>query len=61
MVSRRDLVTATLATAAIVGTGRFGRLAAQGRLTQDELLRFPATGNVTLSRPSARSGAIRCC
>ena len=48
MVSRRDFVTATLAAAALVGPARLGQLAAQERLTSDELLRFPAKGNVTL-------------
>ena len=50
MISRRDFLTAASAAAAIVGgsAGGLGRLAAQGKLTQEELLRFPAVGNVTL-------------
>lgn len=48
MVSRREFITACLAAATLVGPGRVGRLAAQGRLTQDELLRFQTKGNVTL-------------
>jgi sulfur-oxidizing protein SoxB len=48
MLSRRDFVTASLAAAALVGPGRLSRVAAQGRLSQEELLRFPTKGNVTL-------------
>ena len=50
MISRRDFVTAASAAAALTvgGAGRLGRLAAQGRLTQNELLRFDPIGNVTL-------------
>jgi len=48
MISRRDFMTAAAAAAALVGPGQVGRLAAQGRLTQDDLLKFEAQGNVTL-------------
>ena len=48
MVSRRDFWQAGVAAAAIVGTGGVGRLAAQGRLNQDELLRFDPLGTVTI-------------
>ena len=50
MISRRDFVQAGLAAAALVGSGAgpLARLAAQGKLTQDELLKFDQTGNVTL-------------
>ena len=50
MINRREFVQAAMAAAALTGSaaGGLGRLAAQGRLTQDELLKFEATGNVTL-------------
>ncbi len=50
MISRRDFVQAGLAAAAIVGSGvgPLARVAAQGKLTQDELLKFDSVGNVTL-------------
>ncbi|MCS6779180.1 MAG: thiosulfohydrolase SoxB [Geminicoccaceae bacterium] len=48
MVSRRDFLTLTAAAAAILGPGRAGRLAAQDRLTETELLAFKPVGNVTI-------------
>ena len=50
MISRRDFVQAGLAAAALVGSGAgpLARVAAQGKLTQDELLKFDSVGNVTL-------------
>ena len=51
MISRRDFLQATVAASAIWGAdgvGRWSRLAAQQRLTQDQLLDFKSTGNVTL-------------
>jgi len=51
MLSRRDFLQASFAASAIVGASGFGnwaRLAAQQRLTQDQLLDFETTGNVTL-------------
>jgi S-sulfosulfanyl-L-cysteine sulfohydrolase len=49
MISRRDFVTATSAAAILsAGGGALGRAAAQGKLTQADLLRFDGTGNVTL-------------
>lgn len=51
MISRRDFLQATVAASAIVGAsgvGSWGRLAAQQALTQDQLLNFEKTGNVTL-------------
>ncbi|MGL5139683.1 MAG: thiosulfohydrolase SoxB, partial [Beijerinckiaceae bacterium] len=51
MISRRDMLQATGAAAAIVtasGLGPLGRAVAQQRLTQEDILRFDATGNVTL-------------
>jgi sulfur-oxidizing protein SoxB len=47
MITRRELVQVGAATAAL-GLSSLGRVAAQQRLTQDELLKFDAVGNVTL-------------
>ncbi len=50
MISRRDFLTAAAATAVLTGTGAggLGRLAAQQRLIERELLAFEPMGNVTL-------------
>jgi sulfur-oxidizing protein SoxB len=50
MISRRDFAAGAMAAAGLVasGGGKLGRLAAQARLSQDELLRFAPVGNVTL-------------
>ncbi|MDH5529141.1 MAG: thiosulfohydrolase SoxB [Paracoccaceae bacterium] len=51
MISRRDFLQATVAASALLGASGFGnwaRLAAQQALTQDQLLQFAPTGNVTL-------------
>jgi sulfur-oxidizing protein SoxB len=50
MISRRDLLQAAALAATATGlTGGFlGRAAAQGRLSEADLLRFPARGNVTI-------------
>ena len=51
MTSRRQFLQAGLAASAIVGASGFGgfsRLAAQQRLSQDDLLGFDSFGNVTL-------------
>lgn len=51
MLSRRDFLQVSMAASAIVGGSGFGkwaRLAAQQRLTQDDLLNFDTFGNVTL-------------
>ena len=51
MISRRDFMQASMAASAIVGGSGFGnwaRLAAQQRLTQDQLLQFDTFGNVSL-------------
>ena len=48
MITRRDFWTASMATAALLGTGSLRHVAAQGRLSQDELLRFEARGQVTI-------------
>ncbi|MCT4370639.1 thiosulfohydrolase SoxB [Yangia mangrovi] len=51
MISRRDFLQVSMAAAATYGGSGFGnwaRLAAQQRLTQDDLLAMPAFGNVSL-------------
>ncbi|MDE3241077.1 MAG: thiosulfohydrolase SoxB, partial [Paracoccaceae bacterium] len=51
MISRRDFLQASVAASAIWGAdgvGRWSRLAAQQALSQEKLLEFRKTGNVTL-------------
>ena len=51
MISRRDFLQTSMAASAILGASSFGnwaRLAAQQRLTQDQLLEFDTFGNVSL-------------
>ncbi|MBE9636901.1 thiosulfohydrolase SoxB [Salipiger mangrovisoli] len=51
MISRRDFLQVSMAAAALYGGSGFGnwaRLAAQQRLTQDDLLAMPTYGNVSL-------------
>ena len=51
MITRREYLQAALAASALYGAsgfGQWGRLAAQQRLSQDDLLRFDDFGNVTL-------------
>ena len=50
MVTRRDFLVAASAAATLLGSSgaRLGRVAAQGRLTQRDLLAFQPLGNVTL-------------
>lgn len=51
MISRRDFLQVSMAASALYGAsgfGNWGRLAAQQRLTQDDLLNFETFGNVTL-------------
>jgi len=51
MISRRDFLQTTMAASSIVGASGFGNwsaLAAQQRLTQDQLLNFDTFGNVSL-------------
>ena len=51
MISRRDFLQVGMAASALVGASGFGnwaRLAAQQRLTQDQLLQFETYGNVSL-------------
>ena len=49
-LSRREFLQAAMASAALVGggAGTVGRAAAQGKLTEEQLLKFESTGNVTL-------------
>ena len=50
MISRRDFLTAASAAALLAGSGlgQLGRVAAQAKLSQADLLRFEPVGNVTL-------------
>ena len=51
MISRRDFLQAAMATSALYGASGFGnwsRLAAQQALSQDDLLSFETSGNVSL-------------
>ncbi|WP_108260594.1 thiosulfohydrolase SoxB [Mangrovicoccus ximenensis] len=51
MISRREFIQAGFAASALLGAsghGRWGRLAAQQALSQDQLLQFDDFGNVTL-------------
>ncbi len=48
MVSRRDFLALAAAAGAILGPGRAGRLAAQDRLSEADLLAFRPVGNVTI-------------
>ena len=49
MITRREILQVGAATAALAaGDGAFTRAFAQQRLTEAELLRFDALGNVTL-------------
>ena len=48
MISRSDFLQATVAASAIYGAGSFTRASAQQSLSQDKLLEFNTTGNVTL-------------
>ncbi len=51
MISRRDFLQASVAASAIYGAsgiGNWAKLAAQQALTQDDLLSFNKTGNVTI-------------
>ncbi|MDX2158790.1 MAG: thiosulfohydrolase SoxB [Hyphomicrobiaceae bacterium] len=49
MITRRDFLTAAIATSMLTAAGgRLGRLAAQQRITESDLLGFEPLGNVTL-------------
>jgi sulfur-oxidizing protein SoxB len=58
MISRRDFLQLAAATAAILPVG-WPRALAQQRLTQAELLRFDAIGNVTLVHVTDIHGQLR--
>ena len=50
MISRRDFLQVGMAASALVGVSGFGnwaRVAAQQKLTQDQLLEFDTFGNVS--------------
>ena len=57
MISRRDFVQLAAATAALLPVG-WSRALAQQRITQAELLRFKAVGNVTLLHVSDIHGQL---
>jgi S-sulfosulfanyl-L-cysteine sulfohydrolase len=48
MITRREILQVGVATAALIAGGGFTRAMAQQRLTESELLKFDALGNVTL-------------
>ncbi|HWM48888.1 MAG TPA: thiosulfohydrolase SoxB [Xanthobacteraceae bacterium] len=57
MITRREALQVAAATAAL-GIGGFTRAMAQQRLTQADLLRFPAFGNVTLLHTADLHGQL---
>ncbi|MGR3500967.1 thiosulfohydrolase SoxB [Pseudaestuariivita sp.] len=62
MISRRDFLQVGMAASALVGASGFGnwaRLAAQQRLTQDQLLEFDTFGNVTLVHVTDIHGQLK--
>ncbi len=62
MISRRDFLQVGMAASAIVGGSGFGnwaRLAAQQRLTQDQLLEFDTFGNVSLIHVTDIHGQLK--
>ena len=62
MISRRHFVQASMATTALYGAsgfGNMGRLAAQQKLTQNDLLDFETSGNVTLIHSQSISASPR--
>lgn len=48
MISRRDFLQATVAASAIYGASGWSRAAAQQKMSQEKLLEFDTTGNVTI-------------
>src|SRR3954453_11289498 len=61
MMTRREALQVGVAAAAVAagsGLGPFGRVAAQQRLTEAELLKFDAYGNVTLLHTSDVHGQL---
>ncbi len=59
MISRREFLQASVATAAITGLGGFTRVLAQQGLTQDQLLEFEDFGNVTLIHVTDIHGQLK--
>lgn len=62
MISRRDFLQVGMAASAIVGGAGFGnwaQLAAQQRLTQDQLLEFDTYGNVSLIHVTDIHGQLK--
>ncbi len=62
MITRREILQASMATAALYGASGFGnwsRLAAQQALTQDDLLAFEPMGNVTLIHVTDIHGQLK--
>lgn len=62
MISRRDFLQVGMAASAIVGGSGFGnwaRLAAQQRLSQDQLLEFDTYGNVSLIHVTDIHGQLK--
>ncbi len=62
MISRRDFLQVGMAASALVGASAFGgwaRLAAQQRLTQEQLLDFDTFGNVTLIHVTDIHGQLK--
>ena len=60
MLTRRDFLQVTAATAALLGGAPFANLAAQQRITQDNLLEFDPVGQVTLLNFTDWEGVISC-
>ncbi len=62
MISRRDFLQVGMAASALFGASGFGgwaRLAAQQRLTQEQLLDFDTFGNVTLIHVTDIHGQLK--
>lgn len=59
MISRRDFLQATVAASAIYGATGWSRAAAQQKMTQDQLLEFNTTGNVTLIHVTDVHGQLK--
>ncbi|UWQ63998.1 thiosulfohydrolase SoxB [Leisingera caerulea] len=62
MISRRDFLQVSMAASAMVGASGFGnwaRLAAQQRLSQDQLLEFDTYGNISLIHVTDIHGQLK--
>ena len=59
MITRREVLQVGAAAAALTAGGSFTRALAQQRLTQDELLKFDALGNLTLLHVADIHGQLR--